>query len=72
MSSSIGDGCPLVFLILADILLILEAVKMTKNEFAAICGEYLIDIGIALENETVCNAIANGPEAVREALEEEF
>ena len=45
---------------------------MTKNEFAAICGEYLIDIGIALENETVCSAIANGPEAVREALEEEF
>ena len=45
---------------------------MTRNEFAAICGEYLIGIGIALENETVCNAIANGPEAVREALEEEF
>ena len=45
---------------------------MTKNEFAAICGEYLIDIGLALENETVCAAIANGPAAVRTALEEEF
>ena len=45
---------------------------MTKNEFAAICGEYLIDIGIALENETVCDAIASGPDAVKVALEEEF
>ena len=45
---------------------------MTRNEFAVICGEYLIDIGIALESERVCDAIANGPEAVREALEEEF
>jgi len=32
MSSSIGDGCPLVFLILAAILLILEAVKMDRIE----------------------------------------
>ena len=31
MSSSIGDGCPLVFLILADILLLMEAVKMAKS-----------------------------------------
>ena len=45
---------------------------MTKNEFAAICGEYLIDPALALESERVCDAIANGPEAVREALEEEF
>ena len=45
---------------------------MTKNEFAAICGEQLIDVGLALENDNVCAAIWLGEEAVREALEEEF
>ena len=32
MSSSIGGGCPLVFLILAAILLLMEAVKMKTKE----------------------------------------
>ena len=72
MSSSIGDGCPLVFLILVAILLILEAVKMTKNEFAAICGEYQIDPALALESENIRAAVRLGEEVLREALEEEF
>ena len=45
---------------------------MTKNEFAAICGEYLIDPALALENDNVCAAIWLGEETLREALEEEF
>ena len=72
MSSSIGDGCPLVFCVCGCILLLMEAVKMTKNEFAAICGEYLIDPALALESENIRAAIRLGEEVLREALEEEF
>jgi len=34
MSSSIGDGCPLVFLILAAILLLMEAVNVNAYSIA--------------------------------------
>ena len=45
---------------------------MTKNEFAAICGEYLIDPALALESENIRAAIRLGEEMLREALEENF
>jgi len=46
--------------------------KMTRDTFAALCGERLIPIGIALENEAVREAIKKGPAAVADALDEEF
>lgn len=46
---------------------------MTANEFAAICGEYLLDPALALENERVVNAVrADDIEELHKALEEEF
>ena len=30
---------------------------MTRNEFLALCGEYLIDPGMALENEAIHAAL---------------
>jgi len=45
---------------------------MTRDTFAALCGERLIPIGIALENEAVREAIKKGPAAVADALDEEF
>ena len=45
---------------------------MTKNEFAAICGEYQIDPALALESENIRAAVRLGEETLREALEEEF
>ncbi len=47
--------------------------KLTRNEFAAICGEYLITPEMALENEQVVGAIKqNDRDALKEALETEF
>ena len=45
---------------------------MTANEFAAICIERAIDPALALVSEAVRSAIANGPDAVRSALDQEF
>lgn len=46
---------------------------MTANTFLAICGEYLIDPDIALENEAVKEALlARNDKLVRKILEEEF
>jgi len=46
---------------------------MTKNEFAVICGQYLIDIGIALENENVIAAVKAGDIlALHHVLQTEF
>ena len=45
---------------------------MTRDEFAAICGERLIDPALALESENVRAAIRICADAVRDALDEEF
>ena len=45
---------------------------MTRNEFSALCGEYLIDPGIALEYDAILKAVPQGTAAVRAALEQEF
>lgn len=50
-----------------------EGPTVTKNEFVALCGEYGIDPGIALEDEDVVAALqAKDADAVRKALEENF
>jgi hypothetical protein len=47
--------------------------KLTRNEFAAICGEFLIDPALALECDAVIRALKTGePDAVRLALACEF
>ena len=46
---------------------------MTKDQFAAMCGELLIDPGIALENENVVAALKTGEaDAVLHVLTTEF
>ena len=46
---------------------------MTKNEFAAMCGDLLISPAVALENENIRQALKNGESAeVRDLLENEF
>ena len=46
---------------------------MTKNEFLTICLEYFIDPSIALENDSVIDAIRSGDtDTLREILESEF
>lgn len=46
---------------------------MTQSEFIAECAERLIDPALALENETIVNALKmRDDEAVIYALEEEF
>jgi hypothetical protein len=47
---------------------------MTKNEFALLCGEYLIDPAIALENEKIVAALKEKKPAaeIRRLLETEF
>lgn len=46
---------------------------LTKNQFAAICGEYLIDPGVALENENVVAAVKLGDVAkLHTVLKTEF
>jgi len=43
---------------------------MTRYEFMALCGELLIDVGIALESEEVVQALDEGKsyEEIRELL----
>ncbi len=47
---------------------------MTKNEFAAICGELLIDPALALENEKVQEALRQhkNSKEIKQLLETEF
>ena len=46
---------------------------MTRMEFMSLCGELLIDPAIALECDTVQDALIDrDDEAVRQALIEEF
>ena len=45
---------------------------MTKTTFMAICGEYLIDPALALENDDVREAIREGEDKLREVLQEVF
>jgi hypothetical protein len=47
---------------------------MTKNEFNALCGEFGIDCGIALECDAVVEALKNGGkyDDVKKALAENF
>ena len=46
---------------------------MTSTQFQILCGKYLIDVGIALENENILNALRNkDDEEVERILMEEF
>ena len=46
---------------------------MTKLEFMSLCGEYFIDVGIALEDENIRQALKNNDdEKVKELLLNEF
>lgn len=47
---------------------------MTRNEFFALCEEYLIDPCIALENKNIANAlfIRSSITKVKQILREEF
>ena len=47
---------------------------MTSNEFLAVCGEHLIAPEIALENETIREALRNraSQEEIARLLEQEF
>jgi len=46
---------------------------MTKTEFQMLCGEYLIEPNMALENENICEALCRrDAEQVRHILETEF
>ena len=46
---------------------------MKKSDFVALCGELLIDVDIALENEDVKKALFDlDDEKVKELLREEF
>jgi len=45
---------------------------MTKIEFMALCGEYLIEPCLALEDEKICEALLQrNDKEVRRILEEE-
>jgi hypothetical protein len=46
---------------------------MTSTQFQILCGKYLIDVEIALENENILNALRNkDDEEVERILTEEF
>ena len=47
---------------------------MTKYEFYALCGEHLIDVNIALENEQLINLLKNkaSNETIEQCLIEQF
>lgn len=47
--------------------------KLTMKEYMAMCHEYLIDAGLALENAAIRAALVNGDrEELRRVLAEEF
>ena len=41
---------------------------MTKTDFLILCGEYLIDPSLALENDDICEALRQGDDVKVEAL----
>lgn len=46
---------------------------MTQDQFAMLCEEYLIDPAVALENESIVEALEAGDDVeVRRLLQEEF
>ena len=46
---------------------------MTQTEFQMLCGEYLIEPNMALENENICEALRQrDAEQVKHILETEF
>ena len=46
---------------------------MSKLEFMSLCGKYLIDVNIALENDNIREALINkDDEKVKELLLNEF
>lgn len=47
---------------------------MTRNQFAALCGEYLIDPALALENDKIVAALREHKteQEIRHLLETEF
>lgn len=46
---------------------------MTQTQFQMLCGEYLIEPNIALENENICEALRQrDAEKVKHILETEF
>tara|TARA_R100000655_G_scaffold92683_1_gene133866 strand:+ start:481 stop:621 length:141 start_codon:yes stop_codon:yes gene_type:complete len=46
---------------------------MSELEFMSLCGEYLIDVGIALEDDNIREALKNkDDEKVKELLLNEF
>jgi len=46
---------------------------MTRYQFMALCGEHLIDVGIALENEDVREALSKkDDDLVEQLLVEQF
>ena len=46
---------------------------MTQTEFQILCGEYLIEPNMALENENICDALRQrDAEQVKRILETEF
>ena len=47
---------------------------MTRNEFLALCEDYLIDPCIALENKNIANAlfIRSSATKIKQILKEEF
>lgn len=46
---------------------------MTRNEFAVLCGKYLIHPSIALENEAIREALARrNDDEIERILREEF
>ena len=46
---------------------------MTKTDFLILCGEYLIDPSLALENDNICQALKDRDgEQVKTILQNEF
>lgn len=47
--------------------------EMTKNNFLALCGQYCIDPGVALESDEIIQALKSGDDnLVSKLLEESF
>ncbi len=47
---------------------IMRRFYMTKTDFLILCGEYLIDPSLALENDEICEALRQGDDVKVEAL----